>query len=37
MHFVVGYNYLYQAIGTGGLPANFQVVFVGVTRHFDFF
>ena len=37
MHFVVGYSYLYQAIGTGGEPANYQVVFVGVTRHFDFF
>jgi hypothetical protein len=37
MHFVVGYSYLYQAIGTGGTPADFQSVFVGVTRHFDFF
>lgn len=37
MHFVVGYSYLYQSIGTGGVPANFQTVFVGVTRHFDFF
>ena len=37
MHFVAGYSYLYQAIGTGGVPANFQTVFVGVTRHFDFF
>jgi hypothetical protein len=37
MHFVAGYSYLYQAIGTGGRPANFQTVFVGVTRHFDFF
>lgn len=37
MHFVVGYSYLYQAIGTGGVPANFQSVFAGVTRHFDFF
>jgi len=37
MHFVVGYSYLYQAIGTGGTPANFQTVFAGVTRHFDFF
>jgi len=37
MHFVAGYSYLYQALGTGGTPANFQTVFVGVTRHFDFF
>jgi hypothetical protein len=37
MHFIAGYSYLYQAIGTGGMPANFQTVFVGVTRHFDFF
>jgi hypothetical protein len=37
MHFVVGYSHLYQAIGTGGTPANFQTVFAGVTRHFDFF
>ena len=37
MHFVLGYSYLYQAIGTGGTPANFQTVFAGVTRHFDFF
>jgi len=37
MHFVGGYSYLYQAIGTGGTPADFQTVFVGVTRHFDFF
>jgi len=37
MHFVAGYSYLYQSIGTGGVPANFQTVFFGVTRHFDFF
>ena len=37
MHFVAGYSYLFQAIGTGGTPADFQTVFVGVTRHFDFF
>jgi hypothetical protein len=37
MHFVVGYSYLYQSIGTGGAPANFQTLFFGVTRHFDFF
>jgi hypothetical protein len=37
MHFIGGYSYLYQAIGTGGTPADFQTVFIGVTRHFDFF
>ena len=38
MHFVAGYNYLYQGIGTGGAkPANFQSLFVGVTRHFNLF
>jgi hypothetical protein len=38
MHFVAGYNYLYQAIGAGtNIPANYQSLFVGVTRHFDFF
>lgn len=37
MHFVAGYSYLYQAVGTAGTPANFQTIFVGVTRHFDFF
>jgi hypothetical protein len=38
MHFIVGYNYLYQGIGArGGVPATYQTVFAGVTRHFYFF
>ena len=38
MNFVAGYSYLFQEIGTGtNTPAKFQSVFVGVTRHFDFF
>jgi hypothetical protein len=38
MHFVAGYNYLYQGIGAGGsTPANYQSLFLGVTRHFTFF
>lgn len=38
MHFVVGYSYLYQGIGAGaGVPATYQAVFAGVTRHFNFF